>query len=288
MAQVGDVSEKTFSLDKVEGTVKLIKMVEIPPFSTIQVHGIMKVKGHDKRINLVVEPKNNGCNPSVVVVPSYVNLKPGSSKVNMSLRNLTSRSIRSESKINSSSSGCCQCSHPMLTPKNPQESGKHEDKRMKSPDMSSEAPIKVQLTKEQLEKLFDKIDLSGIEDWGNEDQEEVWKLIKDFGFLFTLNDLELGKTSTVKHTIKLIDYTPFKERYRRILPHQFEEVRKHLQEMLEIGAIRCSNSPWASAVVLVQKKDGSLRFCIDLRKLNSHTVKDAYSLPRIMETLWIV
>ena len=155
---------------------------------------------------------------------------------------------------------------------------------MKSPDMSSEGPIKVQLTKDQFKKLFDIKDLSGIKDWSKEDQE-VQKLIKDFGFLFALNDLDVGKTSIVKPTIKLTDYTPFKERYCRIPPHQFEEVRKHLQEMLEIADIKFSNSPWASAVVLVQKKGRSLRFCIDLRKLNSHTVKDAYSLTRIMETL---
>ena len=55
--------------------------------------------------------------------------------------------------------------------------------------------------------------------------------------------------------------------------------------MLEIGAISGSKSPWASAVVLVRNKDGSLRFCIDLRKLNSRTIKDAYFLPRIDETL---
>ena len=60
---------------------------------------------------------------------------------------------------------------------------------------------------------------------------------------------------------------------------------KRLREMLEIGAIRKSNSPWASTVVLVRKKDGSLKFCIDLSQLNSHTIKDAYSLPRIDETL---
>ena len=89
----------------------------------------------------------------------------------------------------------------------------------------------------------------------------------------------------MKHVIRLDDYTPFKERYRRIPPHQYEEVRNHLNEMLKLGAIRKLKSPWASAVVLVCKKDGSLRFCIDLRKLNERTVKDAYSLPRIEDSL---
>ena len=55
--------------------------------------------------------------------------------------------------------------------------------------------------------------------------------------------------------------------------------------MLQLGAIRKSKSPWASAVVLVCKKDGSLRFCIDLRKLNEKTIKDAYALPRIEDSL---
>ena len=57
--------------------------------------------------------------------------------------------------------------------------------------------------------------------------------------------------------------TPFKERYHRIPPHQNEEVKKHLLEMLDIGAIHRSTSPWASPMVLVCKKDGSLQFCID-------------------------
>ena len=102
-----------------------------------------------------------------------------------------------------------------------------------------------------MRKIIQKNDFSGIKDWSEKDQKEFKKLIKDFGFLFTLNDLDLGKTTTVKHTIKLTAYTPFKERYCRIPPHQFEEVRKCLEEMLEIGAIKCLNSPWASTVVLV-------------------------------------
>ena len=62
-------------------------------------------------------------------------------------------------------------------------------------------------------------------------------------------------------------------------------MKAHLQEMVEVGAIRRSFSPWASAVVLVRKKDGGLRFCIDLRKLNNRTIKYGYSLPRIEVTL---
>ena len=83
----------------------------------------------------------------------------------------------------------------------------------------------------------------------------------------------------MKHKIKLNDYTPFEERYHRIPPHLCEEVKKHLKEMVEMGAIRKLESLWVSTVVLVRKRDGSLRFCIDLWRLNAQTIKDAYCLP---------
>ena len=128
----------------------------------------------------------------------------------------------------------------------------------------------------------------GLEDWPDDIQhgaELELELFKECHHLFALSDLELGCTSNIKHEIKLNNEVPFKDRYQRIPPQQFKEVRNHLQDMLKIGVIQCSCSPWASAVVLVWKKDGSLRFCIDLRHLNSHTIKDAYSLPRIEESL---
>lgn len=65
----------------------------------------------------------------------------------------------------------------------------------------------------------------------------------------------------------------------------FEEVRQHLNGILESGAIRKSKSPYCSDVVLIRKKDGSLRICIDTKQLNSKTVKDAYSLPIIKDTI---
>ena len=64
-----------------------------------------------------------------------------------------------------------------------------------------------------------------------------------------------------------------------------KKLRNHLHEMLYIGAICRSTSPWASPVILVCKKDGSLWFCIDLRKLNNQTNKDAQSLPRLEHSL---
>ena len=78
---------------------------------------------------------------------------------------------------------------------------------------------------------------------------------------------------------KITDPQPFKERYQRIPPHLYEEMKNYLQEMVEVGTIRGSFSPWASAVVLVRKKDGGLRFCIDLCKLNNRTVKDGIHYP---------
>ena len=66
---------------------------------------------------------------------------------------------------------------------------------------------------------------------------------------------------------------------RLVPPGMYDEVKMHIQEMVDVGAIQPSNSPWASAVVLVQKKDGILRFWTDLRKLNARIIKDTHSLP---------
>ena len=64
-----------------------------------------------------------------------------------------------------------------------------------------------------------------------------------------------------------------------------EEVKEHLDHMLDVGAITPSNSAWSNTVVLVWKKDGGLRFYIDFRKLNTRTKKDAYPLPHIHDAI---
>ena len=117
------------------------------------------------------------------------------------------------------------------------------------------------------------------------EQKQARELLLKWDHLFAQSDLDLGKTALTKHKIMLTDQMPFKEHYRCIPPHMYNNLRAHIQEMLDIGAIHQSHSLWASTVVLVQKKDGGLRFCIYLRKLNNWTVKDVYSLPWIDKTL---
>jgi len=111
------------------------------------------------------------------------------------------------------------------------------------------------------------------------------KLVSDFEDVFSTNDMDVGLTSLVKHNIHLNNYTPFKQRYRKIPPAMFAEVQQHIKQLLEAKIIRHSQSSWASNIVLVRKKDSSLRVCVDYRQLNLRTVKDAYALPRIDDIL---
>ena len=103
--------------------------------------------------------------------------------------------------------------------------------------------------------------------------------------IFSLDKNEIGCMDTAEHIIELMDDKPFKERFRWITPPLLEEVRENLQDMLDGGAIRPSKSPWCNAIVLVRKKDGTLRFCIDFWKLNARTKKDSFPLPHMQETM---
>lgn len=103
--------------------------------------------------------------------------------------------------------------------------------------------------------------------------------------VFSQHSLDYGHTTTIQHEIPLVDSRPFRLPYRKIPPSQWQDVRQMLTQMEAAGVIRPSRSPYASPVVVVTKKDGSLRLCIDCRKLNSCSSRDAFPLPRIEEAL---
>ena len=117
------------------------------------------------------------------------------------------------------------------------------------------------------------------------ERREAERIFREYADVFSRKGEELGCTTTVHHRIHTEDDIPVNQRYRRIPPNQFEEVKEHLQVLLERGVIRPSQSDYASPIVIVRKKSGALRLCVDYRCLNAKTRKDAYPLPRTDESL---
>ena len=109
-------------------------------------------------------------------------------------------------------------------------------------------------------------------------------LLHDCVDVFQSLDGAVGKTDVAKHRIDLLDERPIKQRLRRAAITLQEVIDREVQKMLDLDIIENSDSPWASPVVMVKKKDGSWRFCVDYRKLNDVTRKDSYPLPHIEDT----
>ena len=118
--------------------------------------------------------------------------------------------------------------------------------------------------------------------------ELAWKFeqtLMEYHDIFSLDKNEIGCTDVAQHIIELLDEEPFKEKFRWIAPPLLDEIQEHLQEMLDGGAFQPSQSPWCNTMVLVQKKDGGLQFCIDFWRLNAETKKDSYHLLCMQETM---
>ena len=134
-------------------------------------------------------------------------------------------------------------------------------------DREPETPLTTEQCQELLMKVLENGSLGKLDGWKKETALKAKWLLMEFHHIFSLERNEIGCTDATEHIIELLPEQdePFKERFRRITLHKVEEVRQHIQEMLDGGAIWPSQSPWCNAVVLVQKKDGTLRFCIDFR-----------------------
>ena len=121
---------------------------------------------------------------------------------------------------------------------------------------------------------------------GDTGHQSLRELLHRYEHVFPApGDPVTGQTKSVQHEIITKDARPVRCGPRRLAPAGLRKEQDCVQDMLTGGQIEPSDSPWASPVVLVTKKDGSTRFCVDYRRLNSLTVKDAYPLPRIDDSL---
>lgn len=110
-------------------------------------------------------------------------------------------------------------------------------------------------------------------------------MIAEFQDIFALDSSELGVTQLVTHSVDTGDQAPIRQAARRIPFVLRKKIEEMVDEMMEQGLIEPSRSPWASPVVLVTKKDGSMRFCVDYRRLNAATKADVFPLPRVDESI---
>ena len=118
-----------------------------------------------------------------------------------------------------------------------------------------------------------------------QEKGKILKLVEDNADVFAWKEDQLGLCDMLQHKISVTSETPVAQPYRRIPPSQMAEVRDHLESLLAQEIITPSQSPYASPIVVVRKKNGEIRMCCDFRKLNAITRRDAYPLPRLDECI---
>ena len=123
-------------------------------------------------------------------------------------------------------------------------------------------------------------------DLDGDQRRRLAEVLLEYADIFPVpGDPLTGHTDAVEHDINTGDRSPIRCAPRRMSPQKMKKEEDCVTEMLTGGQIEASDSPWSSPVVLVMKKDGGTRFCVDYRQLNDATIKDAYPLPRIDDTL---
>ena len=114
------------------------------------------------------------------------------------------------------------------------------------------------------------------------EQDKLDKVLREYSDVLSENP---GRTEAMTMSIRTGDHEPVRSHPYRIPPRWKDEVKEQVDQLLRLGIIKPSESPWSSSVVTVRKKDGGVRICIDFRAVNSITVPDPYQMPLIEEIL---
>ncbi len=138
----------------------------------------------------------------------------------------------------------------------------------------------------EVPKHLDKMYKTSVEHLDMDQRKQLSELIREYQDVFAKNSNDLGRTSKVQHEINTGMTNPIRQPARRLPIHQRQEAKEEIEKMLKKGVIEPSSSPWASPIVLVKKKDGSTRFCVDYARL-IHTPLKIPTLCRELMTPWI-
>ena len=243
--------------------VTAVNDVTIPAQSEIllvgQIHGQVKPD-----VTYLVEPDGSESLPPNMIVARTL-VKPESGRCLVQVCNLSTNEIKLKqgSNVGAASQGFVA----------------HSDEVPESQTtVNSSQPLP-----EHLQALYD--DTCNRENLSETAKAGLRTLLCKHSRLFAESDDDLGRTHLVQHDIQTSEAAPIRQPPRRVPEAQREIMEEEVAKMLRQGVVEPGQSPWASPVVLVKKKDGSTRFCVDYRRLNTVTQFDAYPLPRIDETI---
>ena len=213
----GTVEVQKVRLNDIKGLVSTTYKVTIPPFSIINIRANTSVKGHCMQVHVLTEPVLGPQLPAAVVpTATYGELHPGSSRIPVCLHNLSTHAVDVAAKMVIRqvvpANQVCPVVHPTRT----------------APETKYPA---------QKGWVLEALDLQGLKEWTESEQKKARELLLRWEHLFIHSNLDLGKTALTKHKIMLTDQMPFKEHYRCIPSHMYDDMRAHIQEMLDISAI---------------------------------------------------
>ena len=192
----------------------------------VVVKGLTTVTGHWKCAHVSVEPSPK-CT-SIFVPGNTSELRPGGSGVTVVLRNLSGRDITLESCTEIGTVTAANIVPSMQVGNEPDLDEKEKVPCMSAQVESTDLLQNFQWRSGDLEGILQKHDMSEIDEWQPQTQQEAQDLIHEYACIFSQNDLDLGKTSIVKHSIKVNDPTPFKECYCCIPCGMYDEVKAHI------------------------------------------------------------
>lgn len=248
--------------------VEVRNTVEIPANSSMFVPVCIPECEHLADIGLI-EPSKELCeSKNIILTPGVISTQEVDKVVNIANRSSLPVVLQSNMKV-----GSCESFY---------EAEPKESERCASVvvDISSEIPASEQLP----EYLIDLWKRSSVH-LSNEESEALADLLVRYQSAFSKSSDDLGRSDKVQHRINTGQAVPIKQAPRRLPIGKRETEKAEVEKLLDRGLIEPSISAWSSPTVLVNKKDGSTRLCIDYRKLNDVTVKDAYPLPRVDECL---
>lgn len=234
--------------------VRVAKNIVVPPDCEVVVPAY-SVGSVDKSVNSLLEPFQFLSQKGLLVARTLVNPE----KILFSIVNISNRPVRIKKHTTVASV------HEVDIVQSDSPEGEH---------VASVLPLHLQSL---YERSCDKL--------SETEKCQLLQLLTEYQDIFVGPDGKFGRTNLVKHSMDTGDSKPIKIPPRRLPYSQREIVENEIAKMLENDVIEPSESPWSAPLLLVAKKDGSWRFCVDYRQLNSVTKKDAYPLPRIDESL---